>query len=189
MLKRKTIKTNDKKMIYTFEKENKEEIVYECEEEISCTKNSIRIYNIKFLNTKKRCLITSITTFTTMILSIIFIYIFVNKKLYLRMTIIDVHTKLIIADTLVNEEEFNETTIKDFLESHLKDKKLKSITTDGRNTYNNIRRYAGRRKDGTSGIRGSDRGRRGNRRGRGSNGPFRKRLQHPEAPLILPDHR
>ena len=54
------------------------------------------------------------------------------------MTIIDVHTKLIIADTLVNEEEFNETTIKDFLESHLKDKKLKSITTDGRNTYNNI---------------------------------------------------
>lgn len=65
-------------------------------------------------------------------------YVFVNKKLYLRMTIIDVHTKLIIADTLVNEEEFNETTIKDFLESHLKDKKLKSITTDGRNTYNNI---------------------------------------------------
>lgn len=42
ILKRKTIKTNDKKMIYTFEKENKEEIVYECEEEISCTKNSIR---------------------------------------------------------------------------------------------------------------------------------------------------
>lgn len=42
MLKRKTIKTNDKKMIYTFEKENKEEIVYECEEEISYTKNSIR---------------------------------------------------------------------------------------------------------------------------------------------------
>ena len=65
-------------------------------------------------------------------------YVFVNKELYLRMTIIDVHTKLIIADTLVTEKEFNETTIKNFLESNLKDKKLESITTDGRNTYNNI---------------------------------------------------
>ncbi|RAP53453.1 MAG: hypothetical protein BZ137_06715 [Methanosphaera sp. rholeuAM130] len=54
------------------------------------------------------------------------------------MTLIDVHTKLIIADTLVTEKEFNETTIKNFLESNLKNKKLKSITTDGRNTYNNI---------------------------------------------------
>lgn len=42
ILKSKTIKTNDKKMIYTFEKENKEEIVYECEEEIVCTKSSVK---------------------------------------------------------------------------------------------------------------------------------------------------
>lgn len=42
ILKRKTIKMNDKKMTYTFEKENKEEIVYECEEEIVCTKSSVR---------------------------------------------------------------------------------------------------------------------------------------------------
>ena len=39
------------------------------------------------------------------------------------MTIIDLHNKLIIADTLVNEEEFDETTIKNFLKSNLKDKK------------------------------------------------------------------
>ena len=65
-------------------------------------------------------------------------YVFVNKILYLRMTLIDVHTKLIIADTLVNEEEFTETTIKKFMESNLKDKPLKSITTDDRNTYNTI---------------------------------------------------
>lgn len=42
ILKIKTIKTNDKKIIYTFEKENKEEIVYEYEEEIVCTKSSIK---------------------------------------------------------------------------------------------------------------------------------------------------
>jgi len=39
-------------------------------------------------------------------------YVFVNKKLYLRMTIIDSINKLIIAEQLVSEEEFNDETIK-----------------------------------------------------------------------------
>lgn len=34
ILKRRTVKTEDKKIVYTFENENKEEVVYENEEEI-----------------------------------------------------------------------------------------------------------------------------------------------------------
>jgi hypothetical protein len=54
------------------------------------------------------------------------------------MTIIDIKTKLIIAEKLVNEEEYNDQTIKDFLENNINTETLKSITTDGRKNYKTI---------------------------------------------------
>ena len=65
-------------------------------------------------------------------------YVFVSKQLFLRMTIIDIKTKLIIAEKLVNEEEYNDQTIKDFLENNINTETLKSITTDGRKNYKTI---------------------------------------------------
>lgn len=35
-------------------------------------------------------------------------YVFINKKLYLRLTIIDYKNKLIIADEIISKEEFND---------------------------------------------------------------------------------
>ena len=65
-------------------------------------------------------------------------YVFVNKKLYLRMTIIDIINKLIIAEQLVSEEEFNDETIKKFLEDNIDQETVESITTDGRKSYKTI---------------------------------------------------
>ena len=65
-------------------------------------------------------------------------YVFVNKKLYLRLTLIDYHNKLIIGDFLVCEEDYNNQTIQEFLEESLKDQPVEVIVTDGRKGYKSI---------------------------------------------------
>ena len=65
-------------------------------------------------------------------------YIFINGELFMRMTIIDNNTNLIINDKLIHKDDFNKNTIQDFLERSLKDLEVKSITTDGNNSYPSI---------------------------------------------------
>ena len=65
-------------------------------------------------------------------------YVFVNKKLYLRLTLIDYHNKLIMGDLLVCEEDYNNQTIQEFLEESLKDQPVEVIVTDGRKGYKSI---------------------------------------------------
>lgn len=65
-------------------------------------------------------------------------YIFINNVLFLRMTIIDNNTNLIINEDIVSHEDFDKDTIKVFLEDSLKDLEVISITTDGNNVYPNI---------------------------------------------------
>ena len=54
------------------------------------------------------------------------------------MTIIDNKNNLIINNELIYKDDFNQNTIQDFLERSLKDLEVKSITTDGNNSYPNI---------------------------------------------------
>lgn len=65
-------------------------------------------------------------------------YIFINKKLYLRLTIIDYKNKLIMGDEIVSEEDFNDKTIENFLKTKLENQPLKCIVTDGRQGYKTI---------------------------------------------------
>lgn len=65
-------------------------------------------------------------------------YIFTNGKLFMRMTIINNKNNLIINDKLIHKDDFNKDTIKDFMERSLKDLEVKSITTDGNNSYPSI---------------------------------------------------
>lgn len=62
-------------------------------------------------------------------------YIFINGELFMRMTIIDNKNNLIISDEIIHQDDFNQDTIQDFLERSLKDLEVKSITTDGNNSY------------------------------------------------------
>jgi len=65
-------------------------------------------------------------------------YIFINKKLYMRMTIIDCENKIIIGEQLVCFDDFDDDTIKKFLEEQLEGLPLKAIVTDGRTSYKSI---------------------------------------------------
>lgn len=65
-------------------------------------------------------------------------YIFINDVLFLRMTIIDNNTNLIINENVVSHEDFDKNTIKEFLETSLKGLEVISITTDGNNAYPSI---------------------------------------------------
>lgn len=65
-------------------------------------------------------------------------YIFINGELFMRMTIIDNKNNLIISDEIIHQDDFNQDTIQDFLERSLKDLEVKSITTDGNNSYPSI---------------------------------------------------
>lgn len=65
-------------------------------------------------------------------------YIFINNDLFLRMTLMDNNTNLIIGEDIVSHEDFDKNTIQNFLEKLLKDTIVISITTDGNNAYPNI---------------------------------------------------
>lgn len=65
-------------------------------------------------------------------------YIFINGELFMRMTIIDNNTNLVINNELIHKDDFNQDTIQDFLERSLKGLEVNSITTDGNNSYPSI---------------------------------------------------
>lgn len=48
-------------------------------------------------------------------------FIKINKKIYVRMTIIGAHTRLIINDQIIKREKFKKKLLKNTLKNHLKD--------------------------------------------------------------------
>ncbi len=48
-------------------------------------------------------------------------FIKINKEIYVRMTIIDSYTRLIINDQIIRREEFTKETIKKYFKESLKD--------------------------------------------------------------------
>ena len=65
-------------------------------------------------------------------------YIKINKEVYVRLSIIDAHTSLIINDILVHEEKFDKDYIKSFLIESLSGLPLECIITDGHIAYPKI---------------------------------------------------
>lgn len=65
-------------------------------------------------------------------------YIKINKKIYVRLALIDVHTKTIINDELIPKNQFNKEYIEIFLKESTADIKLYTIITDGYRSYPEI---------------------------------------------------
>ena len=65
-------------------------------------------------------------------------FIKINKKIYVRLALIDVHTKMIINDELIPKDQFNKEYIKKFLKESTDGIKLKTIITDGYRSYPEI---------------------------------------------------
>ena len=65
-------------------------------------------------------------------------YVFIKKRLYMRMTLIDHQNKLIMYEHIVAKEDFNDNTIRNFLETAINTQPLKAIITDGRKSYKSI---------------------------------------------------
>ena len=65
-------------------------------------------------------------------------FIKINKEIYVRMTIIDAHTRLIINDQIIKREDFTKETIKKYFKESLKGLKLNTIITDGYSAYPEI---------------------------------------------------
>jgi len=64
--------------------------------------------------------------------------LWVNGRIKLRMTLLDGTNYLIISDEVVDGEDFDKNTIKNFLKRSLKGLKLKAIITDGHRAYPSI---------------------------------------------------
>lgn len=62
----------------------------------------------------------------------------INKEIYVCMTIIDAHTRLIINDQIIRKEEFTKETIKKYFKESLNGLKLNTIITDGYSAYPEI---------------------------------------------------
>ena len=65
-------------------------------------------------------------------------FIKINKKIYVRLALIDVHTIIIINDELIPKEQFNKEYIEKFLKESTEGIKLKTIITDGYRSYPEI---------------------------------------------------
>ena len=65
-------------------------------------------------------------------------YVFIKKELYMRMTLIDHQNKLIMYEYIVHNDDFNDNTIQNFLETAINTQPLKAIITDGRKSYKTI---------------------------------------------------
>lgn len=65
-------------------------------------------------------------------------FIKINKKIYVRLALIDVHTKMIINDELITKDQFNKEYIEKFLIESTKEIKLDTIITDGYRSYPEI---------------------------------------------------
>ena len=65
-------------------------------------------------------------------------YIKINNKIYVRLALIDVHTKMIINDELIPKNQFNKAYIEKFLKQSTDGIKLETIITDGYRSYPEI---------------------------------------------------
>ena len=65
-------------------------------------------------------------------------YIKINNKIYVRLALIDVHTKMIINDELIPKNQFNKEYIEKFLKQSTGEIKLETIITDGYRSYPEI---------------------------------------------------
>lgn len=65
-------------------------------------------------------------------------YIKINKEVYVRLSLIDAHTRIIINDILITRDQFNKEYIKSFLITSLTGFPLDTIITDGYNAYPQI---------------------------------------------------
>ena len=65
-------------------------------------------------------------------------FIKINKSVYVRMTITDYETKIIINDQIIPKDEFQRKTIKKFYKESLKGLKIYTIITDGYKAYKDI---------------------------------------------------
>ncbi|WP_346661324.1 hypothetical protein [uncultured Methanobrevibacter sp.] len=62
-------------------------------------------------------------------------FIKISKEIYVRMIIIDAHTRLIINDQIIRREDFSKETIKKYFKESFKGLKLNTIITYGYSTY------------------------------------------------------
>ena len=65
-------------------------------------------------------------------------YIKINKEVYVRLSLIDAHTRIIIKDIIIPKDKFNKEYIKYFLTDSLKGLELNTIITDGHRAYPEI---------------------------------------------------
>ena len=65
-------------------------------------------------------------------------FIKIIKEIYIRLTLIDAHTRMIINDELIPKDQFNKKYIEKFLRTSTEGIKLKTIITDGHHTYKEI---------------------------------------------------
>ena len=65
-------------------------------------------------------------------------YIKINKEVYVRLSLIDAHTRIIINDILIQKNEFDKEYVKKFLTESLNVLPLDTIITDGHKSYPEI---------------------------------------------------
>ena len=65
-------------------------------------------------------------------------FIKINKEIYVRLTLIDAHTRMIINDELIPKNQFNKEYIEKFLRESTTGIKLNTIITDGHSSYKEI---------------------------------------------------
>lgn len=65
-------------------------------------------------------------------------FIKINKEIYVRLTLIDAHTRMIINDELIVKNQFDKDYIEKFLKESTRGIKLDTIITDGHSSYKEI---------------------------------------------------
>lgn len=65
-------------------------------------------------------------------------FIKINNEIYVRLTLIDAHTRMIINDELIPKNQFDKEYIEKFLRQSTDGIKLETIITDGYSTYKEI---------------------------------------------------
>jgi hypothetical protein len=65
-------------------------------------------------------------------------FIKINKEIYVRLTLIDAHTRMIINDELIPKNQFNKFYIEKFLNESTEGIELNTIITDGHSSYREI---------------------------------------------------
>ena len=108
-----------RKSIYLHEKELSPQYIYNKEQEILKEIEKLNIKPIGYYSYDEE-------------------YIKINKNIYVRLALIDVHTKMIINDELIPKNQFNKEYIEIFLKESTVDIKLDTIITDGYRSYPEI---------------------------------------------------